>query len=78
MERPAKVWCYSGHFYAERPQFFLWEGKVQRVEKVEKTWLEPGERHFCVHTAAGLFELCYHEPDDEWSIVKAMAKRGFQ
>ncbi|MCL0098776.1 hypothetical protein M1O16_02830, partial [Dehalococcoidia bacterium] len=31
VERPAKVWCYSGRAYAERPDSFLWEGKVQGV-----------------------------------------------
>ncbi|GEM_PF-1280410 len=70
MERAAKVWCYSGHVYADRPDSFLWEGKTQKVERVEKAWLGPGERHFLVQATEGLFELCYHEPTDEWFIVK--------
>jgi len=70
MERPAKVWCYSGWLYAERPDSFLWEGEVRRVEEVEKAWLEPGERHFLVRSGRGLFELCYHELADEWSVRK--------
>ena len=70
MKIPAKVWCYSGHLYAERPDSFLWEGEVQRVEEVKKVWLEPGERHFLIRSGRGLFELCYHELADEWSVTK--------
>jgi len=69
-ERLANVWCYSGLAYAESPDSFLWEEKVQMLETVERVWLEPDERHFRVRAAEGLSQLCYHELADEWSIVK--------
>ncbi len=65
------VTCYSGQTYAERPYSFRWEGAEHRVKEVEKEWREPGEKHFRVRTAENrLFELCYHEKEDEWSAVE--------
>ena len=68
MESLTKVLCYSGFTYAERPYSFVWNGHVLEITTVEKTWVEPGERHFRVRTDDTLFELCYDELRDEWSI----------
>jgi len=66
-----KVNCYSGHTYAERPKSFLWEGVEYEVEKVEKAWQEPGERHFQVRTKDNkLFRLCYNETQRQWSLIE--------
>ena len=66
-----KVNCYSGHTYAERPKSFLWEGVNYEVEEIEKSWLEPGERHFRVRTTDNrLFHLYYNEAEGEWSGVE--------
>ena len=62
-----QVQCYSGHTYAERPDSFLWQGELHRVQRIEREWLEPGERHFRIRTGENkLFELCYNESKDEW------------
>ena len=67
------VQCYSGYTYAERPDSFLWQGELHRVQGIEKEWQEPGERHFRVRTEGNkLFELCYNESKDEW-LLKELA-----
>ncbi len=66
-----KVNCYSGHTYAERPRSFRWGGVEYEVEEIEKTWLEPGERHFQVRTRDNkLFQLCYYEKEEQWSLTE--------
>jgi len=66
-----EVKCYSGHTYAEEPRSFLWQGREYEVEKVEKSWQEPGERYFRVSTKDNrLFQLCYNEADKQWSIIE--------
>ena len=68
---PIQVKCYSGHEYAERPESFVWGGAELEVNRVEREWLEPGERHFVVRSEGDrLFELCYREQGDEWSGVE--------
>ena len=68
-----KVNCYSGHTYAEQPRSFLWEGIEREVEKIEKAWLEPGERHFQIRTKDNkLFQLCYNETEDQWSLIEVV------
>ena len=65
--KEVQVQCYSGHTYAERPDSFVYQGEVYKVERVEREWREPGERHFRVRTGdRKLFELCYNEQKDEW------------
>ena len=69
--QPVKVKCYSGQTYAERPDSFIWEGTEHKIERVEKEWLEPGEKHFTVRTEdERLFQLCYHEQEDKWSAIE--------
>ena len=64
-----KVNCYSGHTYAEELRSFLWEGIEYEVEKLEKSWQEPGKRCFKVHTKDDkLFQLCYNEIEKQWSL----------
>ena len=66
-----KVNCYSGQTYAERPRSFLWGGMDYAVEKIEKAWQEPGERHFHVRTGDNkLFKLCYNERERQWSLIE--------
>jgi len=65
------VKCYSGYTYAERPQSFLWQGVEYTVEETEKEWREPGGRHFQVCTGDNkLFQLCYNEAEEQWSIME--------
>ena len=69
--KPIHVTCYSGRSYADRPASFVWQGSKYEVEKIEKEWLEPGERHFVVKTDDDRsFELCYHESEDSWSLIE--------
>ncbi len=66
-----KVNCYSGQTYAERPRSFLWQGIEYEVEETERTWQEPGEKHFRVRTRDNkLFQLCYNETEDYWSLTE--------
>ncbi len=66
-----EVSCYSGHTYAERPVSFRWHGRKYEVQEVERTWLEPGERHFQVRTRDNkTFELCYNEAEMQWSLTE--------
>jgi hypothetical protein len=64
-----QVQCRSGHTYAESPNSFVYQGEAHKVERVEREWQEPGERHFRVRTGdSKSFELCYNEQRDEWSV----------
>ena len=70
-DEPVKVTCYSGRVYADRPASFVWQDKKYEVEKIEKEWQEPGEKHFLIKTEDDRrFELCYHEGNDLWSITE--------
>ena len=61
--------CYSGHTYAEEPRSFQWIGIEYEVEKLEKSWQEPGKRYFKVRTKGNkLFQLCYNEMEKQWSL----------
>ncbi len=65
------VTCYSGRSYADRPAWFVWQGKRYDVKQVEREWLEPGERHFVVKTEEReRFELFYRESEDRWSLAE--------
>ncbi len=69
------VKCYSGHTYAERPQSFVWGGVEYEVGDIEKTWQEPGERHFQVRTRDNkLFKLCYNETENRWSAIEVVRR----
>ncbi len=67
----AKVSCYSGRTYAERPTSFQWQGIQYDVVKIEKEWLEPGMRFFQVKTSDNkTFRLCYNEGNKKWRLIK--------
>lgn len=69
--QPIQVTCYSGCQYADRPISFTWQDTIYEVAAIEKEWLEPGGRHFLVRTkGAKRFEICYHEPEDSWSLLE--------
>jgi len=68
-----EVKCYSGHTYAESPRSFCREGVEYEVEKIERVWQEPGERHFKVRTGGNKsFHLWYNEMKKQWSVVEAV------
>ena len=70
-----QVTCYSGHTYVERPASFTWRDVTYTVQRVEKEWREPGMKCFRVSTEDNkLFELCYNEQKDEWSISEPGGK----
>lgn len=61
------VKCYSGYTYAEEPRSFTLDNIEYKVIEIEKSWQEPGERHFRVRTDAHkLFQLCYNETHKQW------------
>ena len=71
-----KVNCYSGHIYAERPRSFLWQDIEYEVQEIEKSWQEPGERHFQVRTKdKKLFQLCYNEGEKRWSLIELVREQ---
>jgi len=49
----------------------MWRDILYKVREIEREWLEPGQKHFVVKTEDDRrFELCYHEPEDSWSLVE--------
>ncbi len=68
-----KVKCYSGYTYAERPESFQWQDVRYDIQKIEKEWFEPGEKHFQVCTCDNKkFQLCYNEKEKQWSLTELM------
>jgi hypothetical protein len=71
-EFAVKVRCYSGQTHAERPLSFVWQGINHEVEKIIRSWLEPGEKHFLIRTGdRKIFHLIYHELDDRWTLIES-------
>jgi hypothetical protein len=69
-EEKLTVKCHSGCTYAERPVSFLWQGTDYEIQEIERTWLEPGQRHFQVCTTNNQrFNLWYDETREEWALV---------
>lgn len=69
------VKCYSGHTYAEEPRSFRWQEVEYEVEKIEKAWQEPGERHFLVRTGDNkFFELCYNDVKESWTVTEVVRR----
>jgi hypothetical protein len=69
--QPVEVECYSGQRFGEHPRSFRWQGKTCLVERIEKEWLERGQRHFRVLTRGdGRFELVYNEQQENWEGVQ--------
>lgn len=70
-EQIAKVKCYSGYSYPQKPEFFCWQDKEHEVSRIEKEWQEPGKKFFKVRTEdERLFELCYNQINDQWSVIE--------
>lgn len=63
----AKVKCYSGYKYPQKPKSFSWQDREYEVSSIEKEWQEPGKKFFKVRTEdERLFELCYNQVEDQW------------
>ena len=63
------VECLSGHTYADRPIALWWQGERIDIARIDARWRIPGEHYFRVHTENDLlFELCYIEQEDAWTI----------
>lgn len=69
----ARVFCYSGSAYAERPVAFSWRGERLNVVEILRRWREPSGPVFEVTTESGVFRLAYNETDDSWRVT---AERG--
>jgi hypothetical protein len=68
-EPAARVECFSGHTYAQRPMAFVWQDKRLEVSEVEAEWhTAEGKRFWVLTSAGGRFELCYLTAEDEWMI----------
>ena len=68
----ARVECYSGSAYAERPIAIHWEGARLEVDRVVAQWRVPGGKQFRVQTRDGqFFLLWYDEQHDTWRIKAA-------
>ena len=68
-----QVNCYSGHTYAEEPRSFRWGGVEYEVAAIEKSWQEPGERHFLVRTTDNKsFKLSYSESQKQWTLIEVV------
>ena len=66
-----KVKCYSGHIYAERPESFRWQNTDYEIERITKSWQEPGRRCFQVRTKDNkVFQLCYNEIEKRWLLTE--------
>ncbi len=64
-----QVKCHSGYEYAQRPVAFSWEGERLDVEEIIASWRHPEGKCFRVQTdSEQVFELCYNENLDIWSI----------
>jgi hypothetical protein len=66
---PARVECYSGLEYAERPTAVWWQGVRFEVEAIEQQWRTPEGKGFRVRLVSGpILELFWSTRTDEWSI----------
>lgn len=73
----ARVECYAGHRYPERPCAFHWEGERVGVEEVERSWRTPAGPVFRVRAADGRrFTLAYDEADDDWDVQPVHGASG--
>jgi hypothetical protein len=65
----ARVECYSGLEYAERPTAVWLDGARLEVAAVEKQWRTPEGKGFRVRLVSGqTLELFLSTRTDEWSI----------
>jgi hypothetical protein len=46
-----------------------------KVEKIERAWQEPGERHFLVKTGDNKnFRLCYNDVKETWTVTEVVRR----
>ena len=63
------VECHSGYAYGERPTALIWQEERLVVAAILNRWRSPAGQCFRVQTENGrVFELCYVEYHDQWSI----------
>jgi hypothetical protein len=66
---PARVECYSGLEYADRPRAVWWQGARVEVEIVEAEWRSPEGKGFRVRLISGqTLDLFFSTRTNEWSI----------
>ena len=65
----ARVECYSGHRYAQRPVAIIWGEERLEISEVEAEWHTTEGKRFLVRTVDGnRFELHYSSAEDDWLI----------
>lgn len=68
-EAAARVECFSGHRYAQRPVALVWGDKRLEVSEVEAEWHTTEGKRFWVRTVDGHgFDLSYSTEKDEWGV----------
>jgi hypothetical protein len=63
-----QVYCRSDYVYAQRPLAFNWLGQRLAVIEILGSWQIPEGIKFSVSTQQGIFDLVYHQANDQWSI----------
>lgn len=73
----ARVECYSGPAYADRPIALMWEGVRLEIGAILSSWRTPSGKVFLVRTTdEQAFQLAYDESADQWSISPARDQDG--
>ncbi len=68
-EDQARVECYAGQTYPERPMAFWWQGRRLVVVGILSEARLPEGRRFIVETTGErVFELTYLMVRDEWQV----------
>lgn len=66
----ARVRCYAGSTYPERPESFEWEGTEKAVAEILHRWRTPETLGFRARTADGMvFDLIYDLRSDQWTVI---------
>ncbi|MBO9361309.1 MAG: hypothetical protein J7452_03800 [Thermoflexus sp.] len=70
----ARVRCYAGSTYPERPEAFEWEGVEKQVAQILRRWRTPEAIGFRVRTEDGMrFDLIYDPRWDQWAVIPLTA-----
>lgn len=70
----AKVRCYAGSAYPERPESFEWEGTEKSVTEILRRWRTPETLGFRVRTIDDMtFDLIYDLRSDQWTVIPLTA-----
>ncbi|WP_273090663.1 hypothetical protein [Thermoflexus sp.] len=70
----ARVRCYAGSTYPERPEAFEWEGAEKQVARILQRWRTPEAIGFRVRTEDGMiFDLIYDLRWDQWTVIPLIA-----